>query len=271
MNLSSTSDSRRAGFTLIELIVTMSILSIILVMALQVTESARNSIRLTESKSSNDAVARETFERINRDLSQMVVRKDARVEFKSKSGNDAFAFLTCSKGFTAAGAVGDRGVSLVSYALLHDVTLGGKLVRGSRGHLFGDVASDALKLDNSIPFPTIVPDNLQTLTYNVIRFEVEYLVQGSTGVTIEVTPPATTDNLRGLVITLVTLDDRGRRAIKPDRLDDLANRFPDAANGENTLKTWSRKRDDMAKSGIPGLQKDVLQSIRCYQRTFLIP
>ena len=47
--------------------------------------------------------------------------------------------------------------------------------------------------------------------------------------------------------------------------------FPDAARGENTLKIWSQKRDNLAQSGIPGLPKDVFQSIRCYQRTFLIP
>jgi prepilin-type N-terminal cleavage/methylation domain-containing protein len=271
MNLSSTNAFRRAGFTLIELIITMSILSIILVMALQVTESARNAIRLTASKSSNDAYARTAFDRINRDLSQMLVRKDARIEFKSMSGNDEIAFLTQSKGFTANGKIGERGVSLVTYSLLHDPAMGAKLLRGSLGHLFTNISSDALKLDENLPFPVIAPDNLQTLSNNVIRFEVEYLVLGDTGVTLDINPPITSEKLRGLVITLVTLDNRGRRAVKPGNLQSLAARFPDAAVGTNTLKIWSLKRDDFAKSGIPGLPKDVLQSIRCYQRTFLIP
>lgn len=271
MNHSSSNPSGRGGFTLIELVVTMAVLSIILMMALQVTESARMATRLAESKSSNDAIARRTFERINRDLAQMVVREDARVEFKSKAGNDEFAFLTRAKGFTAGGGVGERSVSLVSYSMVYDPTAGEKLLRGSCGHLFSEVASDALKLDASLPFPAISPDNFQTLSNNVIRLEIEYLIQGSTGVTLEITAPATTDNLRGLVITLVTLDDWGRRAIKPNRMEDLAAGFPDAARGENTLKVWSLKRDDMAKSGIPGLPKEALQSIRCYQRTFLMP
>lgn len=271
MNLSSPDPVGRGGFTLIELIVTMFILSIILTMTLQITESARSTVKLTESKSSNDAIARETFDRINRDLSQLIVRNDARIEFKSKSGNDEIAFLTQSKGFTASGKIGERGVSLVSYSLLHDPTVGEKLLRGSLGHLFTNISSDALKLDENLPFPAIAPDNLQTLSNNVIRFEVEYLVLGGTGVTLDINPPITSEKLRGLVITLVTLDNRGRRAVKPGNLESLAARFPDAAVGTSTLKVWNLKRDDFAKSGIPGLPKDVLQSIRCYQRTFLIP
>ena len=271
MKHASSNPSGRGGFTLIELMATMIILAIILIMAVQVTESARLATRLTESKSSNDAIARLTFERIHRDLAQMVVREDARIEFKSKAGNDAFAFLTRAKGFTDAGAEGQRDVSLVSYSLRHDATAGEKLLRGSCGHLFGEAAGASLKLDASLPFPAISTDNLQTLSTNVIRLEIEYLIQGDTGVTMETTAPATSENLRGLVITLATLDDRGRRAIKPDRLEDLVAGFPDAVRGENTLKIWSQKRDNLAKSGIPGLPKDVFQSIRCYQRTFLIP
>ena len=250
--------------------VTMAVLTIILTMALQVTESARSAVRLTESKSSNDAIAREVFDRINRDLSQMLVRKDVRIEFNAKSGNDEIAFLTQSKGFTTSGDVGERGVSLVSYSLQHDPTVGEKLLRGSRGHLFTDTPGDALKLDVDLPFPVIAPDNLQLLSDNIIRFEVEYLIQGNTGVTLEINPPVTSEKLRGLVITLVTLDDRGRRAIKPGTLPSLAAKFPDAATAKSTLATWSLNRDAFAKVGIPGLPKDVLQSIRCYQRTFLI-
>lgn len=267
----SSHPTRRAGFTLIELIVSMAVLAIMLTMVLQITNSARNAVKLTESKSNNDAIARRAFDRISRDLAQIVIRDDARIEFKPNPGNDQISFLTRTKGFTAGGGAGDRDVSLVSYSILHDPTLGKKLLRGSSGNLFADAPAAALKLDASLPFPAVSPDNLQLLSNNVIRFEVEYLIQGGSGVTQEITAPATSQNLRGLVITLVTLDDWGRRAIKPDRLESLAANFTDAATGKHTLKTWSLKRDELAKSGIAGLPKDALQSIRCYQRTFLIP
>jgi prepilin-type N-terminal cleavage/methylation domain-containing protein len=267
----SSHPTRRAGFTLIELVVSMAVLTIMLTMVLQITNSARNAVKLTESKSNNDAIARRAFDRISRDLAQIVIRDDARFEFKSNPGNDQISFLTHTKGFTASGSAGDRDVSLVSYSILYDPTLGEKLLRGSSGNLFADTPAAALKLDASLPFPAVSPDNLQLLSNNVIRFEVEYVIQGGSGITQEITAPATSQNLRGLVITLVTLDDWGRRAIKPDRLESLAANFTDAATAKQTLKTWSLKRDELAKSGIAGLPKDALQSIRCYQRTFLIP
>jgi prepilin-type N-terminal cleavage/methylation domain-containing protein len=266
----SSHPTRRAGFTLIELVVSMAILTIMLTMVLQITNSARNAVKLTESKSNNDAIARRAFDRISRDLAQIVIRDDARIEFKSNPGNDQIAFLSRTKGFTASGGAGDRDVSLVSYSILYDPTLGDKLLRGSSGNLFADAPAAALKLNASLPFPVVSEDNLQMLSNNVIRFEVEYLIQGGSGVTQEITAPATSQNLRGLVVTLVTLDDWGRRAIKPDSLESLAANFKDATIGKRTLETWNLKRDELAKSSIAGLPKDALQSIRCYQRTFLI-
>ena len=267
----SSHPTRLAGFTLIELIVSMAVLTIMLTMILQITNSTRNAVKLTESKSNNDAIARRAFDRISRDLAQIIIRDDARIEFKSNPGNDQISFLTRTKGFTASGGAGDRDVSLVSYSILYDPTVGEKLLRGTSGKLFAFDSADALKLNASLPFPAISPDNLQLLSNNVIRLEVEYLIQGGSGVTQEITAPATSQNLRGLVITLVTLDDWGRRAIKPYRMESIAVNFTDAALGKRTLKTWSLKRDELAKSGIAGLPKDALQSIHCYQRTFLIP
>ncbi len=254
-----------------ELMVTMAILTIILGMALQVTESARVSIRVSEAKSINDGIARKAFDQISRDLSQMVVREDARIQFKSDPGNDKLAFLSHARGLTAGTDAGERVVSLVTYELADDTTVGKKLVRGSRGHQFDDTAGNALNLDPSKVFPAITPDNLQAISNNIIRLEAEYLVKGANTVTREVIAPLTSENLKGIIITLVTLDDRGRRAVRPDRVQALAAGFTDATVANNTLDTWSRIRDDLAKDKAAGYSKDALQSIRCYQRTILIP
>ena len=260
-----------SGFTLIELMVTMAILTIILGMALQVTESARVSIRVSEAKSINDGIARKAFDQISRDISQMVVREDARIEFKSEPGNDKLAFLTNARGLTAGTEVGERLVSLVTYELADDSALDSKLLRGSRGHRFDDTASDALSLDPSRIFPTITPDNLQAISNNIIRLETEYLVEEGGTITREIAAPLTSEKLKGIIITLVTLDDRGRRAVRPDRVKTLAAEFTDATASANTLAAWSKIRDDLANQKPPAFSKDALQSIRCYQRTFLIP
>lgn len=259
------------GFTLIELIVSMTILSIILLMALQVIDMSRNAIRISSAKSNNDAIARRAFDQIGRDLSQIVVREDARIEFKTIAGNDKIAFLANKRGLTAAAAVGDRSVALVSYELVHDATSGERLLRGSIGYKFADKAGDALKLDASQNFPAIPTSNLQSVSNNLIRMEIEYLIRGSTGITREINAPATSENLRGLVISIVTLDDPSLRVVDVARLPDLAGKFTDATTSKNTLETWSKIRDDLAASGLSGLPKSSLRSIHCYQRTFLIP
>jgi len=98
------------GFTLIELMVTTAILSLILVMAMQVVESARNSIRIAESKSNNDAVARQVFDRISSDISTMQAGAFARIEFNTNNGNDEIAFLSSTPGLTDKGIPGKRAI-----------------------------------------------------------------------------------------------------------------------------------------------------------------
>ncbi len=268
---SSRIDRGAGGFTLIELIVSMAILGIIVLMALQVIDMSRNAIRISAAKSNNDTIARRVFDQIGRDLSQMVLRDDARIEFNSKAGNDQIAFLVNKRGLSAAADVGDRPVSLISYELVHDAALGERLLRGSLGYKFADKVGDALKLDASQKFPAIPANNLQSVTNNIIRMEIEYLIRGNTGITREITAPATTQNLCGLVISIVTLDDRSLRVIEVARLPDIAGKFTDATSSKNTLETWSKIRDDLAASGLSGVPKASLRSIHCYQRTFLFP
>jgi prepilin-type N-terminal cleavage/methylation domain-containing protein len=264
------------GFTLIELIVTTAILSLILLMAMQVTESTRNSIRIAESRSNNDAIARQVFDRISHDISHMQAGAFARIEFNTNNGNDEIAFLCSSPGLTDEGKPGKRGISQIHYSITDEANQGGKLIRGMRGYDF----DDTLTLDPEEDFTDVLPDNQIVASENVIRLEVEYLVQeiDQTGsddpkVTIsrETKAPETTENLRGMVVTLVTVDVWTRRALKPERLQEISRRFPDAAKETPTFEAWSRIRDEFSRSGLPGYPLQALQNIRCYQRTILTP
>lgn len=262
--------ARQPGFTLIELVVTISILSLILLMALQVIDSSRTAIRISESKSFNDSIARRAFEQIGRDFSQLLIREDARIEFKSQPGNDKISFLANNRGLTNATDVGTRPVSLLSYEIVADPATGQRLERGSLGHQFTDTGSDALALDVAKSFPAIPAANVQTLSSNILRFEVEYLIRGPSGITREITAPATSTNLRGFIVSLVTVDDRTRRSIRPDRILTIADKFGDSSTSTSTLKSWTQISADLSKNGVSGIPKDALQLVRCYQRTFLI-
>lgn len=262
--------SRSRGFTLMELMVTMAVLSIIMVMALQVTESSRNAIRISEARAINDSIARRAFDPLVQDLGEIVIREDARIEFKSQPGNDELAFLALRRGPTTGEAIGDRDVSLISYSMVDNPEGGTMFARGSLGYEF-DGTSEPLVLDATKDFPPIPATNLQPVSTNMLRFEVEYLIDSANGVTREITAPETSKDLRGVTITVVTLDDRSLRAVGASRVPALASKFPDATTSENTLKTWSKIRDDLAKSGLSGYSKQALETLRCYQRTILIP
>ncbi len=253
------------GFTLIELLVTISLLSIVLLLATQVAQSARNSIQLSESRSNADAEARHIFGQLDLDLSEILIRPDARIEFETRSGDDRIAFLTGRRGYTAGG-IGERMVSLVNYQ--HD---GQNLLRGSRGSQFSDSSEDALNLDPSVTFPVIVPGNFQSLSGGILRFEVEYLIKAENAIIVQSTAPKTTENLKGIVVTLITLDLQRLRSLDATQRTALSGEFPDAADGGATLERWNDKRDQLARKGIPRIPREVLQSIRCYQRTFLLP
>lgn len=255
----------RAGFTLIELLVTISLLTVVVLLATQVVQSASNSIRFSESRSNADAVARRVFSQLDQDLSSILIRPDARIEFETRPGDDRIAFLTARRGYSANG-VGERGVSLVQY--LHD---GRDLLRGSRGHQFDDSPADALNLEPSTAFPAITEANQQSLSGQILRLEVEYLVKGTETVTIETTAPKTSENLRGIIVSLVALDPLGMRALDDAQRRSLAEEFADASAGGGTLERWNDKRDQLARDGVAKVPRNVLQSIRCYQRTFLVP
>lgn len=273
---SPTSKTIANGFTLIELIVTTAILSLILLMAMQVTESARNSIRIAETRSNNDAVARQVFDRISHDISNMQTGAFAHIEFNTNNGNDDIAFLCHTAGLTDEGTPGRRRVSQIGYSIRNDLTQGEKLIRGIRGYDF----DDNLTLDPDQDFKEVIPENQQVASENVIRMEVEYLVEEvdqtdpsepTFTISRETKAPEVTENLRGMMITLVTVDALTRRTLKPDRLQEISRRFPDAAQETETYEAWSEIRDKFCRSGLPGYPLQALQNIRCYQRTLLTP
>lgn len=260
----------RNGFTLLELIVAMVIFSIILVMALQLASSAMNSVRISESRAFNNSVARRTFALLNSDISQMIVRDDARIEFESVEGNDKLAFLNTNRGLIAADP-GERPASLVTYAIASDPEKGTQLLRGTRGHDYSDTGSNVLVLDSEKPFPAVSPDSIDPISNNVLRMEVEYLLEENGELVKKTVPPVKLVELRGLVVSLVTMDERTRRAISGSRQKSVADEFGDAVATKDTLEAWIETRNSLADSGPGGIPKDALKNIGCYQRTFLIP
>jgi len=258
-----------AGFSLIELVVTMAILSIILILSTQVIESARTAVRNAEVISGSDSTARLIFTRIEEDFTSMVVRNDVRTDFESKPGNDRMSFLTRRHGFSSGSGgdeIGDRRITVVQYAHTPD----GGLARGTHGYDFQTTGEGALDLDADGRLPEIPQTHFQELSSSAFRMELEYLVQSATGITTEATAPTMQENLRGVVVTLAVLDPRSRNLLGNSRMNTLVEAFSDVSPDVSTLKNWSETRDRVATQGLPGVPAALLKSIHCYQRTYII-
>ncbi len=269
MRISPAPSGQPRGFTLIELMATLTILTLILTMALQVVESSRNSIRVSQSRAENEGTARRVFSQLERDFAGIVVRPDVRIELDSRQGDDRLAFLTRRRGLAKSGDIGARPVSLVAYEIDRDTPQAGEFLRGSIGYQYGG-GTDAPVLDANKPFPTISGSARQTLSIDVLRLEIEYLIRRGDEVVRDSEPPKKPADLRGLVVTIATIDSQGRRAIGAGRMTGLAARFPDASPARDTLVVWSKGRDDLV-SDEKSLPREALQSIRCFQRTLLLP
>jgi len=73
------------------------------------------------------------------------------------------------------------------------------------------------------------------------------------------------------VVSIAVIDSGSLRVVTDSRLPELATKFKDASTTSDTLEVWTERSDELARTGLAGLPKDVLRSIRCYQRTFLLP
>ncbi len=102
---------RRRGFSLIELLVSVVVLSLIVVLAASIVQLAARSWVSGKNQADNYAKARSTLDLIARELRAGVFRSDVQA-FKDPSGEDDFRFLT-----RQAATRGDRGLLAVGYSV----------------------------------------------------------------------------------------------------------------------------------------------------------
>lgn len=125
------------AFTLVELVVTMSVLVLLVFLATQLLNSAATVTTLGHEQMDADSQARQVLDRMAVDFAQMVNRSDVDYYLKSSSGsasdcgvcgaqtgNDQAAFYSTVPGYfptptatPAASPVGQGAVSLVSYRI----------------------------------------------------------------------------------------------------------------------------------------------------------
>jgi prepilin-type N-terminal cleavage/methylation domain-containing protein len=109
----------RAGFTLVEILVAVAILSILVLMLGQMLTSAQQAIDVSTRHLTTDAQARLVFDRMGNDFSQMI--QDDSVDhifYKGGNGNDAMFFYSRSPGHIDDPADGvHETTSLIGYRI----------------------------------------------------------------------------------------------------------------------------------------------------------
>lgn len=113
---------RMKGFTLVELMVTMTILSIIGLLIAQITSAATRTVRISRQAVDAASQARTAFDRIALDFRSMLQRSEADCFFRdplaaSNSGYDADNLMLFLSSVTSSGPTtgGNRGLSMVAY------------------------------------------------------------------------------------------------------------------------------------------------------------
>jgi len=206
------------GFTLVELLVSVSVLVLLVFLASQLVNSAATITTLGHKQMGADAQARQLLDRMAIDFAQMIKRSDVDYYVKSSAtgtgvrnllqpGNDKIGFYTTAPGYYLSGSTSTQqsSVSLVSYR----VNAQHKLERMGKGLVWNAVfttdtpvvfmpiplasAIPVGELPNPAPNPLPTPawpnvanlnvsptpdPNTEVVGSQVFRFEYYYLVSG---------------------------------------------------------------------------------------------
>lgn len=296
------------GFTIIELMVSMAVLTLIVVMMAQVINNATVATVAAGRNSDSDTQVRCIFDRIEADLNCALNRDDVDFYVNKKSGNDEIYFYSVADGYYPSGDPAMSGSgrltarntdALVGYRL--NTGTGGDLERLSRGLHWGDpspqsglytsVAFLPLKIKDC--FSQILGDTTNNSTNlssqwdvigdQVFRFETSFLLTNGvvsqypslSGTTSGGVPTWVRSDVVAVVITLATVD-KGTRSMLSSTaaLQTLAASLQDAADSSpgssTTAEQWVQTITGSIKSPPPGIPKAVISSVRVYQRYFYL-
>lgn len=271
---SATQPQRDAtGFTLVELLVVVVLLSVLMVLTAAFGNRSLELIGQVGSKSAADRIAELAFDQLVRDMDQRVIRREStmRVEKNDGDGDDELVLITRRFGLPEGAAEADRQVATVHYRITDHV-----LVQGAEGYRFGDPATPPSPEEGTLGLhglPVEGPEELEDeslrpLAEGVIRMEFAFIAPGANGeMEIVASPPVAPVRPAAMIVTLAVLDPERSRMIDGEQRARIAAEFPDAKDGEAPGALWQE-----AASGLT-VRADTLQvpavalrQVRVYQR-----
>lgn len=291
--------ARRGAFTLIEMLVSVSVLALLVVFVSQLTTTATQSITTASKRTDADRAARLVLDRISTDITRMVKRSDIDYSFIKHPGNDALAFVAETAGFydlaPAPPSYSRRRATsaLIAYqaAAASSALSTIDLRRLARGLVWADETEDTAAY-STLPFLPVKivgtpgmysnllklydPENpeFKVISDQVFRFEYSFLLKNGKVSVDPWIPDApyshsstTIGDVSAIIITVASLDSVSR-VVAGDMMK-LSFALPDAVSGSDTASRWNdviNKKDAARPFPPPSSSQLAASAVRVYQR-----
>lgn len=256
-----TNAAKARGFTLMELLVSSTVLILLVVTIAGITDSTSRVTSLSDRRMTADSGARQVLDRIGSDFDRSLQREDLPDLIEQQSGNDRITFFAQSEGYK-----GDRGISEISYTVPSGEHV---LRRGVLGTSWSTSGTSINLAFSTTTIPVIPAENYEIVASDVFRFEIAFLMANGSIVAKAdrlVSPANTPDaqKVRALIVGIVALDRKARASLPNGDVAQLSALFLDAENNKDLLDRWSNALEG---SSLP---TPVLNSVHMYQRYFYL-
>ena len=294
------------GFTLVELLVSMTVLTLLILFVSRLVNSATITTTLSRKHMDADSQARLVFSRIASDVAGILKRKDADAIFSKQGGNDKMFFYSEAPAYfsNSPSAVDKSSVSIVGYR----VNASYQLERLGVGLTWDGVSSSAtitggpIFLTTPLPTQTVpspTPDPASTMAGNwsavigsapsysgtstnhyhpvaeqVFRFEYCFQLKNGAFSDNPYIAPNTSINgfqdVSAVVVALAILDTTSRK-ISTD-MTKIVAALPDVDPATKSMSgEWLTKikASDFAQNA--GIPQAAASQVRVYQRAFYLP
>jgi prepilin-type N-terminal cleavage/methylation domain-containing protein len=279
------------AFTLTEMLIAVTVLTLLIVLFAQLFNSASTITSLGTKRIDADSSARPLLDRMGVDFSQMVKRSDVSYFIKTQAnlqmGNDQIAFYSAVTGYYPSPSK-QSPVSLVAYRVNSDSTSPSynKVERMGKGLIWSGASPTYIPILFLAPAgtPTTTIDNIwpaatnsstsdsdyELVGPNVFRFEYYYLL--TTGA---LSPgPWTSTNavaikdVAAIAVAIAAMDSKSKVLVTNSQIATIAGSLSDytASMGPGQLLAgWQTALD-----GITGIPRQVVSNTRLYERYFYL-
>ena len=293
------SRSPRPAFTLVELMVSIGVLSLLILLITQLFNSASLTVTGSQKRLDADGIARTVFDRMSSDFETIVKRPDVDYDFNKQTGNDSMYFYAESSGYPSSSATGASTVSLVGYRIndrFQMERLGQRLAwNGTNGVVFltypnggptpnpsGTIAQNFSSVINETD-PTSSNYYYDVIGDGVFRMEFCFQLRDGSFSNVPYLSPNTTANglsdVAAAVVAIAVMDPSSKHSVPVNggnipqfetAADLLADFIPSGSQPVLMAKQWNNDWIASIGSNTTGLPAMAASQVRIYQRFFYL-